>query len=1188
MPNTENDPSAEDWKRAIDALPDLICTLDLEHKVRFMNLAMAKKLGVTQAEATGLTCYEAVHATTCPPDYCPNRQLLQDQQDHAIEIHEGRLGGDFLVTCTPLRDQSGQLVGSLHVARDITERKRTEEALRLFKESVENSSDAVGMSTPEGKHYYQNKVFDEWFGEIGENPPETLFVDHNVGHEVFRAIMTGGQWTGEVQMYARDRSILTILLRAYGSKDKTGRITVLVCFHTDITERKHAEAELQKSKLITDNIPVGLYLYHLEDLSDDRTLRMVYANPAVKALTGLGQEEVVGKTLDDNFPGLRSKGIPQRFAEVVRTQTAITFEDITYGDNRVFLASFSVKAFPMPVNMVGIAFENITKRQRAADTLRQRVDELAALNTFSRSINTSLSLMQTVSTALAGILKAIQPDLAFLFLREEDRLVLLDLLPEAGRKRLGEIPEHRVGECMCGLAVHERRAIYSRDISADSRCTWEECKKAGIRSFAALPLCSGAEEVIGVIGLASETERDFEQQGSYLETLTAQVSIAMANARLHEALMLELSERRHAEEALRQSQETFRDLFEKSADAILLIDQSRMFVECNQAALNLLKMSRSEFINRPPVMISPEFQPNGRRSDEAAQDMIDQAYAKGLHRFDWSCVNSEGGEFIVDVSLMPILINRQTMLHTTWRDITKRKQVEEALRLSETGLRQLFQESPLSTMLFEKDTGDLVDVNAAALNAYGCSTLEELRAYDFWCDPPYSLADALEWNQKASEEGPQQFQWLSRKKSGQFFWEDVFLRRLYIYGKQRIIAVSVDITERKRIEEERKKLQAQLNQAQKMESVGRLAGGVAHDFNNMLGIILGYTEMCLNETESSHPLFVHLQKIHKAAERSATLTGQLLAFARKQTVAPKVLDLNETVEGMLQMLRRLIGEDINLAWRPGSTLDPVCVDPSQLDQILANLCVNARDAIADTGKVTIETGKVSFDDEYCVNHAGFVPGEFVMLAVSDDGCGMDAETLSHLFEPFFTTKELGKGTGLGLATVYGIVKQNNGFVNVYSEPGHGTTFKIYLPQHAAKAPPRPEPKQALAAVTGGETILLVEDELDILKMITLMLEKMGYTVIGAGIPGEAIRLAREHLGRIDLLMTDVIMPEMNGRDLAVNLMSIYPEIRRLFMSGYTANVIAHHGVLDQGVHFLQKPFSMKDLATKIREALDRE
>ena len=252
-----------------------------------------------------------------------------------------------------------------------SDRRQTEERLLLFKEAVENSSDAVGMSTPEGKHYYQNKAFDELFGLVGENPAQTLYVDPAVGHEVFRTIMAGGQWAGEVQMYARDRRVLTILLRAYASKGQTGRIAVLVGVHTDITERKRAETELRKVQLITDNIPVGLHLYRLEDISDDRTLRMVYANPAVKALTGLGPEDVVGKTLDENFPYLRAQGIPQRYAKVVRTQTPITFDDIVYGDDRVVLASFSVNAFPLPGNMVGISFENITERKRAETELRK-------------------------------------------------------------------------------------------------------------------------------------------------------------------------------------------------------------------------------------------------------------------------------------------------------------------------------------------------------------------------------------------------------------------------------------------------------------------------------------------------------------------------------------------------------------------------------------------------------------------------------------------------------------------------------------------------------------------------------------------------------------------------------------------------------------------------------------------------
>ena len=388
-----------------------------------------------------------------------------------------------------------------------------------------------------------------------------------------------------------------------------------------------------------------------------------------------------------------------------------------------------------------------------------------------------------------------------------------------------------------------------------------------------------------------------------------------------------------------------------------------------------------------------------------------------------------------------------------------------------------------------------------------------------------------------------------------------------------------DITERKKTEE-------QLRQAQKMESVGRLAGGVAHDFNNMLGVILGHAEMIMEQMDSSQPFFNNLQEIQTAAQRSADLTRQLLAFARKQTISPKVLDLNKTVESILMMLRRLIGEDIDLAWLPGKKLWRINIDPSQIDQILANLCVNARDAISDTGKLTIETGTIVFDEVYCAQHEGFKPGEYILLAVSDNGCGMDTDTQNNIFEPFFTTKELGKGTGLGLATVYGIVKQNNGFINVYSEPDQGTTFKIYLPRHMGKTDQTREKKSVEPSVHGDETILLVEDEPAILNLTTMMLQRLGYTVLAASTPGETIRLAREHSGKIDLLMTDVVMPEMNGRDLAKKLLSLYPNLKRLFMSGYTANVIAHHGVLDEGVHFIQKPFSKKDLATIVKKVLE--
>ena len=402
----------------------------------------------------------------------------------------------------------------------------------------------------------------------------------------------------------------------------------------------------------------------------------------------------------------------------------------------------------------------------------------------------------------------------------------------------------------------------------------------------------------------------------------------------------------------------------------------------------------------------------------------------------------------------------------------------------------------------------------------------------------------------------------------------------------RVIGVNYDITKSIQALEEKSRLESQLQQAQKMESVGRLAGGVAHDFNNMLSVILGHVYLAQELIEDTNPLHNSLVEICKAAQRSAELTKQLLAFARKQTIAPKVLDLNETVTGMLKMLQRLIGENIHLLWQPDQSLWQVKMDTSQVDQILANLCVNARDSVSDIGKITIETGNKVIDEDYCAQHAGFIVGEFVRITVSDNGCGMSKETVAQIFEPFFTTKGVGVGTGLGLATVYGIVKQNNGFINVYSELGLGTTFTIYLPRHIDSAEKLVKETAIKSVKRGQETILLVEDEPAILSITATILERQGYTVLAAITPSEAIKLAQEHATEIHMLMTDVVMPEMNGRDLSKKLLTLYPHLKCLYMSGYTANVIAHHGVLDEGVHFINKPFSFPDLAAKIRDVLD--
>jgi PAS domain S-box-containing protein len=531
---------------------------------------------------------------------------------------------------------------------------------------------------------------------------------------------------------------------------------------------------------------------------------------------------------------------------------------------------------------------------------------------------------------------------------------------------------------------------------------------------------------------------------------------------------------------------------------------------------------------------------------------------------------------------------RPFLLIPEGRDISEHKIAQEEIKRQAEFLQILMDAMPYP-IFFKDRQGRYLGCNRAFERFYGLSK-EQLAGKTVFDIAPPELAEVY---YQADEDlfaqpGTQTCEAVTRSTAGKRH-EVVFHKATFESPDGKLaglVGAVIDITAHKQAEEEKKKLRDQLEGARRVESIGRLAGGVAHDFNNMLGVILGNTELALASTDPAAPLSTTLEEIRKAAEHSVDLTRQLLAFARKQTVTPRILDVNATVDTMLTMLRRLVGEDIELAWAPGSDIWPVRIDPTQIDQILINLAANARDSINGVGLLSLHTQNIVADATYCRANAGLTPGEYVMLTVSDNGRGMDRKTRANIFEPFFTTKQQGKGTGLGLATVYGIVKQNHGAINVDSEPGGGTTFKICLPRHVGQADNSPSQAATTSPAGGSETVLLVEDEPMLLELTEIMLKKLGYTVLTAAAPGEAIRLAQDHRERIHLLMTDVVMPEMDGRNLAGRLESRFPRLKRLFMSGYTADVIAHHGVLEEGVHFIQKPFSLKDLAAKVRQALD--
>ncbi len=627
---------------------------------------------------------------------------------------------------------------------------------------------------------------------------------------------------------------------------------------------------------------------------------------------------------------------------------------------------------------------------------------------------------------------------------------------------------------------------------------------------------------------------------------------------------------------LKESETLFRNIFEHHAAVKLIIDpDTGGIIDVNQAAESFygwpkdrLRQMKIQDINTlSPEEINREMEKAGLQKKE---------YFEFRHR------RADGSIRDVAVFSSRIVVKGKTLLHSIIHDITDQKQTETMLQTTEAKYRDLFENAPIG-IFSATFQGRPVSLNTAMARILGLdSPRDVLERYtglreDMYVNPEKRDEFLKELQEKGRVEN---FEYQARTADGRIIWLNTHARmsRKNADGEFIVDGFTTDVTAQHKLEE-------QFRQAQKMESVGRLAGGVAHDYNNMLGVILGYTEMAIDKVTPSDPIHEDLQEVLQAARRSAEITRQLLAFARKQTISPKVIDLNETVEGMLKMLRRLIGEDIDLAWLPKGKLWPIKMDPSQLDQILANLCVNARDAILDVGKITIETERVTFDQAYCDDHSGFVSGDFVMLAVSDDGCGMDQDTREKIFEPFFTTKGVGQGTGLGLAMIYGIVKQNNGFINVYSEPDKGTTFRIYFPRDGGEISEIDKVSSEDILPGHGETILIVEDDGGILNLSRTMLEKMGYVVLTANSTGEAMRLAEAHAGNIRMLLTDVVMPEMNGHDLAEKLMKLNPNLTVLFMSGYTANVIAHRGVLDKGVSFIQKPFSMKDLSVRVHETL---
>jgi PAS domain S-box-containing protein len=994
---------------------------------------------------------------------------------------------------------------------------------------------------------------------------------------------------------------------------------------------------------VFENLQDGLHIYQLEDINDDSTLRLVSANQAAADITGISIKDLIGKTLDENFPGLRETGIPQKYASVVRTQEPMAIGDVHYHDNRVASGSFAVKAFPLPENCLGVLFEDVTEqRMLEAELLKSRgqlqafFDHMISGSAYHQILtnergepvdyiflDVNKSFEQLTGLKRGDILgkkvTEVHPDIGNMdfdwigtygkvaltgepkifeqyFKPQNSWYLISAYCPQKGyfavifnditdRKRTEDAlleNEEQLSALIrrmpSGLVVYEaiengRDFIIKRfNRGAEKIEKTDSNEVIGKRLSVTFP---GAYELglFDVLKRVWKTGKDeFLPESSYKDNNRLQFWRENWVYKLPSGDLVtvynDITARKKNEEELREAIHHQKEI--ARAGNIGLWDWN---LETNRVQYSAewkkqigyddheITDDYSEWIDR----IHPD-------ELEAVLESIQKSIAdhRQDHKIEFRFRHKDGSYrwILARASVYQDESGKPIRMLGSHVDITERKEVEEELLQRERQLTELV-DNMIDSFIVTNLQGVIRFVNNAACIFFGRKK-EDLLGNELGLPVDLSMI----------------FEITAHPPNGELRFAEA-KAAVINWGDEQSCLISLrDITERRRAIEEREKTNAQMVQAQKMESIGNLAGGVAHDFNNMLSVILGYGEELVRSLESTDPLREAAQEIVMAGRRSADLTRQLLAFSRRQTLQAEVLDLNDIVGNLENVLRRLIEENIELKTFLTKDMAPVEVDPGQIEQVIVNLAVNGRDAMPEGGKLTIVTANVVLDERYADTHLNFVPGKYVMLSISDDGCGMDRETQKKIFEPFFTTKEKGKGTGLGLSTVYGIIKQSGGYIWVCSEPGQGTCFKIYLPvatrKHTKKAPSA----KGNSFNGKGQMILVVEDEPSLRKLCKRILTSLNYQVTVAANGKEALALFEESNLCPDLIITDVVMPEMNGPVLIDCLQKILPAFKYIYMSGYMDKVAVSQEIINSGVPFIHKPFSKDKIGETIRSVLD--
>jgi PAS domain S-box-containing protein len=820
-------------------------------------------------------------------------------------------------------------------------------------------------------------------------------------------------------------------------------------------------------------------------------------------------------------------------------------------------------------NLLPVLTRAVNTRQLRLENLQLR--ETVAIHELTQTISFTLDPQTVMSKLTEAALQQTGADEVSVLLPTNDGKEFYVAAARGGRsaRLLGErIPFDR---SIASWVARERTPLILNGEVNDDRfvALWP---RPAIRSSVSVPMMV-ANKLVGVLNLnVINRSRPFALgQMKALSILAGTAAAALESASLYTQV--------------RKTEEKYRSIFENATEGLFQSTTGGRLLTVNPAYARIMGYDSPEEmiatdtdIAHPPY-VNPEDRAEAGRLQEERGTLVG---------FEFEAYRKDGEK--IWLSLNQRSVHNQNgeapYFEGSVENITARRHIEEGLRESEERYRLLFESNPQPMWVYDLETLAFLAVNESAVHHYGYSredflamTIKDIRPAEDIPALYESVARSFAGVGKAGI-------WRHSTKDGTIIEVEITSHLLVFADRQAELILAHDITERNRLEAALLASEDQLRQSQKLDAIGQLAGGVAHDFNNLLTAINGYSSLALQRLDDNHPIKGYLEEIKKAGDRAANLTRQLLAFGRKQMLQPLALNLNDVVADMNKMFRRLIGEDIELIAKLDPALKQTRADPGQIEQVLVNLVVNARDAMPQGGKLTIETSSVDLDQDYIGRHVGVAPGRYVMLAISDTGTGMDEDTQARIFDPFFTTKEKGKGTGLGLSTVYGIVKQSGGNIWVYSELGHGTSFKVYLPELTASSQETEAVTVESPVSNGSETILLVEDEDVVRGLARKILEHAGYNVLEANRGEEAVRLCLERARPIDLLLTDVVMPETSGKEVADRLTKLFPRLRVLFMSGYTDEAIVHHGVLDSNVEFIQKPFTPAALARKVREVLD--